>query len=190
MILSITLITTASILRSILVFPVITRLVTTISLMELAINVIYHWWLLYYSPARSVVTQITACNNPGSNGIGQFYLFNAQQASGSGVANIPIALQFAMPNGGTSPNIANLYILGPGDFTVPSLTANASLGFPRPAAPGPLNSQWLSRFANGCGCMRWDDGLDRFRVGRSTLTCEPWEMHQLYDFAWNNESCQ
>ena len=142
----------------------------------------------YYSPARSVVTQITACNNPGSNGIGQFYLFNAQQASGSGVANIPISLQFAMPNGGTSPNIANLYILGPGDFTVPSLTAEWTSGFPRPAAPGPLNSQWLSRFANGCGCMRWDEVLIGLGSAGNTRACEPWEMHQLYDFAWDNSN--
>ena len=54
----------------------------------------------YNSPMLSTVTQITACNNPGSNGIGQFYLFNVQKLVALGVANIPISLQFDMPNGG------------------------------------------------------------------------------------------
>ena len=132
----------------------------------------------YFSTPLATVTQITTCNNPGSNGIGQYYLFNVQPYSSStGTANIPITLAYYMPNGGHSPNIANLYILGPLDFTVPSLT-NTSWSFPRLAAPGPLSNQWLTNlFGNGCGSMRWGDWSDQ--------TCEPWEMHQLYDFSWN-----
>jgi len=132
----------------------------------------------YFSPALSTVTPITTCNNPGSNGLGQYYLFNLQPYSSStGTANIPISLEYYMPNGGRSPNIANLYILGPGDFTIPSLT-NTSWSFIRPTGPGPLSNQWLiNLFGNGCGSMRWGNWSDQ--------TCEPWEMHQLYDFSWN-----
>ena len=141
-----------------------------------------------FTPAETVVTQVTSCNNPGSNGIGQFYLFNVQQASGSSVANIPISLQWYMPNGGSSPNIANLYILGPGDFTVPSLT-NTSWSFPRPTAPGPLSSQWTANlYLNSCGCMRWMDPLCGQGSAGTCNTCEPWEMHELYDFSWNNSN--
>ena len=140
----------------------------------------------YNSPMLSTVTQITTCNNPGTDGVGQFYLFNVQGVSGSGTANIPISLQFYMPNGGNAPDIFNLYILGPGDFTVPSLT-NTSWTFPRPAPPGPLSNQWISNLIpNGCGRIRWCDcQLGAGSAGNCNMT-EPWEMHELYDFSWNN----
>ena len=141
----------------------------------------------YKSPMQSVVTQITACNNTGSNGIGQFYLFNVQPVSSPVTTNLPISLEYYMPNGGNTPNFANLYILGPGDFQIPSLTTEWTSGFPRPTtSPGPLGQQWLSNlFGNGCGSMRWGDPMTGGGAAGSCNTCEPWEMHQLYDFSWN-----
>ena len=137
------------------------------------------------SAAASIVEPIATCNNPGSDGIGQFYLFNVESPAGSFVANIPISLQWS--NAGLAPDIANLYILGPGDFTVPSLT-NTSWTFPCPAAPGPLSNQWLSNFANGAGCMRWIDVLLGFATAGNCNMCEPWEMHELNDFSWDNSN--
>ena len=154
--------------------------------MEPVINATSRSWLLTFDPQLTTVTPVTTCNNPGSNGLGRYYLFNVQPYSSStGTANIPISINFNMPNGGNTPNIANLYILGPGDFTVPSLT-NTSWTFPRPAPPGPISQQWLTNlFGNGCGSMRWIDNFNGQGSAGSSNTCEPWEMHQLYDFSWN-----
>ena len=140
----------------------------------------------YTSTPESVVTQITACNNNGSPpGIGRFYLFNVQPVSSPVTANLPIQLNLLMPNGGNAPNFANFYVLGPGDFTVPSLTTEWTSGFPLDTAPGLLSQQWLSNlFGNGCGCMRWGDPMTGGGTAGSCNTCEPWEMHQLYDFSW------
>ena len=139
----------------------------------------------YFSTMLSTVTQVTSCNNPGTNGIGQFYLFDVQPTSGSGSANIPISLVYTMPNGGSTTHLENVYILGPGDFTIPSLT-DTSWSFPRPAAPGPLSWIWAGNFfKNGCGSMRWVDGLLGTGTSGNTQVTEPWEMHELYDYSWN-----
>ena len=133
----------------------------------------------------SSVTQVTTCNNPGVNGIGQFYLYDVQPVSGSGTANIPISILYTMPNGGSNPYLANVYILGPGDFPIPSLT-DTSWSFPRPAPPGPLSWIWAGNFfKNGCGSMRWVDALLGQGSSGNTQVTEPWEMHELYDYSWN-----
>ena len=139
----------------------------------------------YFSTMSSTVTQVTSCNNPGTNGIGQFYLFDVQPISGSGTANISFSLVYTMPNGGTATQLQNVYVLGPGDFTVPSLT-NTSWSFPRPAPPGPLSWIWTENFfKNGCGSMRWVDGLLGQGTSGNTQVTEPWEMHELYDYSWD-----
>src|SRR5208337_4356236 len=70
-----------------------------------------------YSPntAQSTVTQIHSCDNVGTNGIGQFYLFQLQAASGSTSANIPIGLQIA--NTSLAPTFSNLVILYGGQYS-------------------------------------------------------------------------
>ena len=74
----------------------------------------------------STVSQVIA--NTGSNGGGQYYLYYAVPSSGAG-PGLPLVLSFFMPgfnsSAGTSspaynhPNLANLSILGPGDFGTP-----------------------------------------------------------------------
>lgn len=143
----------------------------------------------------SVVTPVTANNNPGTlvagQGYqGQFYLFHVT-ADGSGVANIPLGLEIT--NSAQAPHISKLWIVGPGDFTVPAAGVT-SWSFPR-SNPYALSGQFLARFANGCGSTRWLDASLSF--GGSTNVTEPWEMHGQAgggnggdgtDFSWNTQN--
>ena len=74
------------------------------------------------------VTPITGNNNPGSGGLGQFYLFQVAP-DGSGTANMQLALQIT--NTAKTPYFSNLWIVGPGDFTVP-MSGVTNWTFPRP----------------------------------------------------------
>ena len=77
--------------------------------------------------AQSVVSQDSTCTgvtNSGTSGIGQYAMFKLAAASGSTVANLPIAVQYNMPSFSAgvncTPNISNLTIYGPGDFSYTS----------------------------------------------------------------------
>lgn len=77
-----------------------------------------------WSNSRVTVTQISSCNNPGTNGVGQFYLFRVEATPGSPDANMPIGVNWYFPGfstGTCTPGVTNLFILGPGDFTIPDL---------------------------------------------------------------------
>jgi len=128
--------------------------------------------------AQSTVTQIHSCDNPGTNGIGQFYLFQVTQTAGSTSANIPVQLYWQ--NANKAPNISNLLIVGPGDFT---FTLGQPLSFDR-THPYALSNQFLAMLLHGCGVLRFMDSyLGLAGVSQAT---EVWEMHQLTDFSWNN----
>ena len=129
-----------------------------------------------------VVTQDATCvsvSNPGTNGIGQFYMFNVAEATGAATVSMPIALQWTNHN--RTPYISNLWIVAPGDF---SYTEGTPLEFDRFSNPYALSKIFLERFANSAGTMRWLGAT----LGYSTWTnlSEPWEEHQLTDFSWNN----
>ena len=71
-----------------------------------------------YQIGTATVIQDDVCTsvaNPGVNGIGQFYMFKAEVATGSATCSIPLALQYV--NAEKTPNISNVWIVGPGDFT-------------------------------------------------------------------------
>jgi hypothetical protein len=130
---------------------------------------------------KAIVTQITANNNPGSGGLGQYYLFDVQPASGSTSANLPIALQWYNP--AYTPYISNLWIVGPGDFTVPT-SGNTTWSFPITGNPYALSGQFLERLASGAGSMRFADSW--LNYGSESGVTEPWELRNLTDFSWNN----
>ena len=132
--------------------------------------------------SKCTVTQVTGNNNPGSGGLNQYYLFNVQYASGSTSANTPLALQWY--NASRTPYVSNLWIVGPGDFTVPS-AGNTTWSFPR-TNPYALSGQFLKRLANGAGSMRWADAWCYY--GAESQMSEPWDMRNLTDFSWNNSS--
>jgi hypothetical protein len=122
------------------------------------------------------VTQIHTCDNPGSGGVGQFYLFNVQRVGGSTTAHAPISLQWT--NAAKAPQVANLFILGPGDFNVPSLS-NTSWSFPR-TNPLQFTNQFLQAMANGVGTLRGPS-----EVQNQSNVSEPWEQRGgINDFCW------
>ena len=127
----------------------------------------------------ATVTQIVGNNNPGTNGLGQYYLFEVQQASGATTANIPLALQWVNSSG--TPWISNLWIVGPGDFTVPA-AGDTTWTFDR-SNPYALSNEFLSRLANGAGSMRWIDATLGF-ANNCNMT-QPWEEPSLNAFTWD-----
>ncbi|MGO9815803.1 MAG: beta strand repeat-containing protein [Isosphaeraceae bacterium] len=128
---------------------------------------------------QCTVQQITGNNNPGIGGIGQYYLFQVQLTAGSATANTPISLQWT--NSAQTPYVSNLWIVGPGDFTVPG-AGNTTWTFDR-SQPYALSGQLLSRLANGAGSMRWIDATLGY-ANYCNMT-EPWEEPQLTDFSWS-----
>ena len=128
---------------------------------------------------RSVVTQTTSCDNTGSGGIGQFYLFQVSRASGSPDFNVPIGLQWT--NSAGHAYVSNLWILGPNEFTY---TLGTPLSFDR-TNPYAISSQFLSTIPNGCGCLRFMDSVLGWGNAGISNVCEPWEMRNLTDFSWN-----
>ncbi len=146
--------------------------------------------LTLYSPntAESTVTQIHSCDNPGTNGIGQFYLFQVLPVSGSTSANVPVGLQLS--NTSKAPNVSNVFILyggtvsgdPNGDFT---FTLGQPLTFSR-ANPYAIANIFKNSMPNGCGVLRFMDSYLNFS-GLSNAS-EIWEMHQLADFSWNNSN--
>jgi len=129
--------------------------------------------------AECTVTQVVGNNNPGSGGLDQYYLFNVQSASGSTTANLPLYLKWT--NSAQTPYISNLWIVGPGDFTVPA-TNDTTWSFDR-SQPYALSGQFLSRLTNGAGSMRWIDATLGY-ANYCNMT-EPWEEPQLTDFSWS-----
>ncbi len=128
--------------------------------------------------AQCTVTPVASVSNSGSNGVGQFYAFTVSAPAGATSASLPIGLQWTCPS--QTPNISNLWILAPGDF---SYTPGTPLSFDR-SQPYALSGQFLADLPNGIGSMRWLDSTDTFG-GMSNKT-EAWELHQLTDFSWNN----
>ena len=138
--------------------------------------------------AISIVEPYHSCDNTGSSGIGQFYMYQVSQTLGSVCANIPIYLQWT--NEQKTPNISNLYILyggktsgdPNGDFT---WTPGTPLTFSRPTTPYVANI-FKNSMPNGCGVLRFMDSM-LGDAGVSNVS-EPWEMHGLTDFSWNNSN--
>jgi len=127
----------------------------------------------------AVVTHIASNDNPGVNGIGQYRLFQVAANTGTVTANIPISLQWT--NAAQTPYISNLWVVAPGDFTVPgSNVTNWTFDRTQPYA---LSSEFLTRLANGCGSMRWVDSTLGY-ANYCNMT-EPWEEPQLTDFSWS-----
>ena len=132
--------------------------------------------------AVCTVTQVAGNNNPGVAGQGQYYLFEVAYASGTTSANTPLAIQ--VYNGQASPSatqLSNLWIVGPGDFTVPA-AGNTSWSFNR-SNPYALSGQYLTRLHSGIGCARWVDAMLGF-ANYCAMT-QPWEEPQLEAFSWN-----
>jgi hypothetical protein len=136
----------------------------------------------------STVTPVSGNNNPGSGGLNQFYMFNVQP-DGSGLANMPLSLQIT--NSAKTPYISNLWIVGPGDFTVPGggVTTWSFNRYPISAPYKPSN-QLVKQIPYGCGSMRWCDSTQSVN---SDMTSEAWEIHGLQgnggdgtDFSFNN----
>ncbi len=135
--------------------------------------------------AAATVVQMHQYDNPGTNGIGQFYVYQVSQTAGSSVANIPISLQFYMPHWSATnkaPQIANLWIVGPADLQLP---ASGPLTFDRFSQPFALSNYLLANMGNGVGVLRWMDAILGLGSGGNTNLSEPWECHQLNDFSWN-----
>jgi hypothetical protein len=130
--------------------------------------------------SHSTVSQVHSVDNTGSSGIGQFYMFNAQQTEGSTVAYMSLGLQLV--NANRTPNITNLVIYGPGDFTY---TIGVPLTLDR-SDPYALSSVFLDRLHNGAGCFRWLDSVIGY--ANACNMSEPWELHKLTDFSWNNSN--
>ena len=127
---------------------------------------------------KATVTPINSVDNPGSGGLNQYYMFDVHKANGSTTENIPISLQWA--NASSTPYVSNLWIVAPEDF---SYTLGTPLTFDR-TNPYALSGQFLARLAHGCGSMRFLDSMLSF--GGETTLSEPWELHNLADFSWNN----
>ena len=135
----------------------------------------------------ATVTQITGNNNPGvyTSGVGyldQYYLFYVEQTPGSTTANIPLALQWV--NSARTPCIRNLWIVAPGDFTVPE-PGDTTWTFDR-SNPYALSNEFLGRLANGAGSMRWIDATLGF-ANNCNMT-QPWEETPLDAFTWDPSS--
>jgi hypothetical protein len=132
----------------------------------------------------TTVTQDAICtgvSNSGTNGIGQFYMFNVQQSSSAATLQCPVSLKGV--NSAKHTYISNLWIVGPGDFTY---TPGTPLTFDRSQRHA-FSNTWNTRFANSAGVLRWYGAT----LGYSTWTniSEAWEQHQLADFSWNNSNC-
>ncbi len=127
----------------------------------------------------ATVTQITGNNNPGTNGLGQYYLFEVQATPDSFTANIPLALQWVNFSGTSW--VSNLWIVGPGDFVVPE-SNNTTWTFDR-SNPFALSSTFLTRLANGAGSMRWLDATLGF-ANNCNMT-QPWEEPSANALSWD-----
>ena len=139
--------------------------------------------------AQSVVSQDSTCTgvtNSGTSGIGQYAMFKLAAASGSTVANLPIAVQYNMPSFSAgvncTPNISNLTIYGPGDF---SYTSGLPLSFVPPTIPA-LSNFVSSHLPYGVGVLRFIDSLLGSGDAGNCNLAEPWELRGLTDFSFNN----
>jgi hypothetical protein len=131
------------------------------------------------------VTPVTANSNPGTNGQGQYYLFQVVQNL-SLATDLNIQLSIELYNSQSNPNIGmlgNLWIVGPGDFQVP--TGSNPVSFDR-THPYDLSRAFLSRFPYGLGSMRWADSTLGFSVG--SYTTQPWEETPLAALSWANSN--
>jgi hypothetical protein len=84
------------------------------------------------SGSDAVVTQIASNNNPGSSGMGQYYLFNVT-SSGSSTSATPLEIQFSnstksFVTSGNAPSISNLVIYGPATNRMLAGTASVNNG--------------------------------------------------------------
>ncbi len=135
-------------------------------------------------PGLGVVTQITSCDNPGTGGLGQYYLFQVTSTginpnTGMPCFNVPLDLQY--PSGSGSRWITNLWILGPGEFT---FTPGHPLSFDR-SNPWALSNAFLSQAPAGIGSFRTNEALIGAGSDGITMVCEPWEGRLASDVSWN-----
>ena len=134
--------------------------------------------------AICTVTQITSCNNTGSGGLNQYYLFQVTSNHlGGSMPCFNAPLQLSYPAGSGNSYIQNLWILGPGDFTVP-LSGNTTWSFNR-SNQWTLSNNFLSQVPNGIGSFRTLEALVGVGTDGITNLCEPWQGRLTSDVSWN-----
>ena len=133
--------------------------------------------------SAATITQISSCDNVGSGGLGQYYLFEVTSSglnwNNQSSVNASISLQY--PPGPGNTYITNLWILGPGEFTY---ALGTPLSFDR-SNPYAISQAFLKALPNGVGSMRFMDSLLVPACAGCSLLCEPWEGRQVTDVSWN-----
>ena len=128
--------------------------------------------------AEVTVTQIHSCDNTGTNGIGQFYLFERYtDIRAPSVADIPIGLNWYMPKY----NPVGILISSTEDQPIYTWTWRfhvyaRTAAFVRPLKSIRLNNHFLSTVPYGCGVLRFMDSFLYF--GGDSNASEPWEMRE------------
>ena len=129
----------------------------------------------------TVVTQITSCDNHGTNGIGQYYLFQVTSTSvdSSGHPSFSVNLNLTYPVGSGATYVTNLFILGPGEFT---FTLGTPLTFDR-SQPLVVANSFKAAIPSGVGSMRFEDSLNYL-----SQAVDPWEVRGEHDTSWNSNT--
>ena len=134
------------------------------------------------SAGQVTVTQITSCDNTGSGGLDQYYLFQVTaNPTGAGMPNFNVPLYLHYPSGSGATWITNLWILGPGEFT---FTPGHPLSFDR-SNPWALSNTFLNQAPSGIGSFRTLEALTGAGTDGITNLCEPWQGRLATDVSWN-----
>ena len=129
----------------------------------------------------SVVTQVTSCDNHGTNGIGQYYLFQVTSTGkdGAGHPAFGTYLDLVYPAGSGNTYVSNLFILAPGEF---DFTIGTPLTFDR-SNPLVVSKSLKAVLPGGVGSMRFADAFNYL-----TQAVDPWECRGENDASWNENN--
>ena len=105
-------------------------------------------------------------------------MFKVEIGSDPSICSMPITLQIT--NADSTPNISNVWILQPGEF---SFIHGTPLTFDRTVNPYRLSNTYKQRFANGVGIMR----MTSYGYMSWTNESEVWEAKQINDYSWNEQ---
>ena len=130
----------------------------------------------------TVVSQVHAYDNPGTSGMGQYYVFQVTSTglNASGDPAFGVWLNLRYPSGSGTTYVTNLFILGPGEFDLP--IPSGPLSFDR-SQPLVVSKSFQQALPSGVGSMRFADSVNYL-----VQAVDPWECRQVNDASWNTNN--